>query len=107
MRAVVTRTIAAVGALVVLAAVNGSIIAKERIKTHGQRIFLERVGACMVRLARAACPARVEQDELELVAQAGQVAEVQGREAGASTVANQDCPLAGAPVGETPPVACL
>jgi uncharacterized membrane-anchored protein len=41
MKAVVTRTIAVVGALVVLVAVNGSIIAKERIKTHGERIYLE------------------------------------------------------------------
>jgi uncharacterized membrane-anchored protein len=41
MKAVATRTIAAVGALIVLVAVNGSIVAKERIKTHGERIYLE------------------------------------------------------------------
>ena len=70
-------------------------------------VVLDHVGAGIGRLGRAARPARVEQDELELVAQTGQVAEVQRREAGASTVADQDGPLACAPVGQTPPVACL
>jgi uncharacterized membrane-anchored protein len=36
-----TRIVAVVGALVVLGGVNWSIAAKERIKTHGERIFLE------------------------------------------------------------------
>ena len=35
------RIVAAVAALVVLGGVNWSIAAKERIKTHGERIFLE------------------------------------------------------------------
>lgn len=41
MNARITRAIAAGGALLVLVAVNISIVAKERIKTHGERIYLE------------------------------------------------------------------
>jgi uncharacterized membrane-anchored protein len=41
MKAVMTRCVIVVGAVIVLVAVNGSIFAKERIKTHGQRIYLE------------------------------------------------------------------
>ena len=41
MRAWVTRAVAAGGALLVLVSVNASIVAKERIKTNGERIFLE------------------------------------------------------------------
>ena len=41
MKAVMTRAMILVAALIVLVAVNGSILAKERIKTHGQRIYLE------------------------------------------------------------------
>jgi uncharacterized membrane-anchored protein len=40
MRARWTRIVIAAGALAVLGAVNGSIVAKERIKTHGERIYL-------------------------------------------------------------------
>jgi uncharacterized membrane-anchored protein len=40
-KAVFTRALILVAALVVLVAVNGSILAKERLKTHGQRIYLE------------------------------------------------------------------
>jgi len=36
-----TRGVILVAALIVLVAVDGSIFAKERLKTHGQRIFLE------------------------------------------------------------------
>ena len=41
MKAVVTRALTLIAVLIVLVAVNGSIFAKERIRTHGQRIFLE------------------------------------------------------------------
>lgn len=41
MKAVVTRAVILVGAVVVLVAINGSILAKERLKSHGQRIYLE------------------------------------------------------------------
>lgn len=41
MKASITRGIIVAAAVVVLVAVNGSIAAKERIKTHGERIFLE------------------------------------------------------------------
>lgn len=41
MKAVATRGLILIAALVVLVAVNGSILAKERIKTHGQRIYIE------------------------------------------------------------------
>jgi len=41
MKSSVTRAITVVAAVVVLAAVNYSIVAKERIKTHGERILLE------------------------------------------------------------------
>jgi uncharacterized membrane-anchored protein len=41
MKAVVTRALILVAALIVLVAINGSILGKERIKTHGQRIYLE------------------------------------------------------------------
>jgi uncharacterized membrane-anchored protein len=41
MKAWVTRLVAAGGALAVLVSVNASIVAKERIKTQGERIFLE------------------------------------------------------------------
>jgi len=41
MRAAVTRTLILASALLVLVAINGSIFAKERIKAHGQRIYLE------------------------------------------------------------------
>ena len=41
MKSVLTRALLLVAALAVLVAVNGSILAKERIKTHGMRIFLE------------------------------------------------------------------
>jgi uncharacterized membrane-anchored protein len=41
MKSILTRAILLVAGLVVLVAVNGSIVAKERIKTHGERIFLE------------------------------------------------------------------
>jgi uncharacterized membrane-anchored protein len=41
MRAVMTRTLIILAALVVLVGVNGAILAKERIKTHGQRMYLE------------------------------------------------------------------
>jgi uncharacterized membrane-anchored protein len=34
------RTLLAIGVVLVLGAVNGSIVAKERIKTQGERIFL-------------------------------------------------------------------
>jgi uncharacterized membrane-anchored protein len=35
-----TRVLLAIAVVLVLGAVNGSIVAKERIKTHGERIFL-------------------------------------------------------------------
>jgi uncharacterized membrane-anchored protein len=38
---VLTRALILVAALVVLVAVNSSIVAKERIKTRGERIYLE------------------------------------------------------------------
>jgi uncharacterized membrane-anchored protein len=41
MKSVVTRAWILVAALIVLVAINGSIVGKERIKTHGQRIYLE------------------------------------------------------------------
>ena len=41
MKSVMTRGWILVAALIVLVAVNGSILAKERLKTHGQRIYLE------------------------------------------------------------------
>ncbi len=41
MRSRWTRILTAVAALVVLVAVNGGILAKERIKTHGERIYLD------------------------------------------------------------------
>jgi uncharacterized membrane-anchored protein len=41
MKAVVTRALILVATLIVLVAVNGSIVAKERLKSHGQRIYLE------------------------------------------------------------------
>jgi len=41
MRAVMTRTLILVAAVIALVAVNGSILVKERIKRHGQRIYLE------------------------------------------------------------------
>jgi uncharacterized membrane-anchored protein len=41
MKAVVTRAVTLVAAIIVLVAINGSIVAKERLKTHGQRIYLE------------------------------------------------------------------
>ena len=41
MKSVLTRAILLVGGLIVLAGVTGSILAKERIKTHGERILLE------------------------------------------------------------------
>lgn len=41
MKAVMTRAVILVAAVIVLVAVNGSILAKERIKSHGQRIYLE------------------------------------------------------------------
>ncbi len=37
----ISRVVAALAALVVLGAVNYSIAAKERIKAHGERVFLE------------------------------------------------------------------
>jgi uncharacterized membrane-anchored protein len=40
MRARWTRIVIMAATLVVLVAVNGSIVAKERIKTHGERIYL-------------------------------------------------------------------
>jgi uncharacterized membrane-anchored protein len=40
MRARWTRIVIVAATLVVLVAVNGSIVAKERIKTHGERIYL-------------------------------------------------------------------
>jgi uncharacterized membrane-anchored protein len=40
-KAVATRALIFVAALIVLVAVNASILAKERLKTHGQRIYLE------------------------------------------------------------------
>jgi uncharacterized membrane-anchored protein len=36
-----TRALILVAALIVLVAVDGSILAKERLKSHGQRIYLE------------------------------------------------------------------
>jgi uncharacterized membrane-anchored protein len=36
-----TRALMLVAGLIVLVAINGSILGKERIKTHGQRIYLE------------------------------------------------------------------
>ena len=41
MKAVMTRALMLIAALIVLVAINGSILGKERIKTHGQRIYLE------------------------------------------------------------------
>jgi len=41
MKAVMTRAVILVAAVIVLVAVNGSILAKERLKSHGQRIYLE------------------------------------------------------------------
>ncbi|HTU64958.1 MAG TPA: GDYXXLXY domain-containing protein [Steroidobacteraceae bacterium] len=41
MRSVLTRALALVSLLVVLVAVNGAILAKERIRANGQRIYLE------------------------------------------------------------------
>ena len=41
MRVALTRVVILVALLVVLVAVNGSILAKERIRANGQRIFLE------------------------------------------------------------------
>lgn len=41
MKAVMTRALILVAAVVVLVAINGSILAKERIRTHGQRIYVE------------------------------------------------------------------
>jgi uncharacterized membrane-anchored protein len=41
MKSVMTRALILVAGIVVLVAVNGSIVGKERIKTHGERIFLE------------------------------------------------------------------
>jgi len=41
MKSVVTRAVILVAALIVLVFINGSIIGKERIKTHGQRMYLE------------------------------------------------------------------
>ena len=41
MKSVMTRALTLVAALTVLVAVNGSILAKERIKTRGTRIYLE------------------------------------------------------------------
>jgi uncharacterized membrane-anchored protein len=41
MKAVMTRAVILVAAVIVLVAVNGSILAKERIKSHGPRIYLE------------------------------------------------------------------
>lgn len=41
MKARWARIVIAAAALVVLVAVNGSILAKERIKTHGDRIYLQ------------------------------------------------------------------
>jgi uncharacterized membrane-anchored protein len=41
MKAVMTRALILVAALIVLVAINGSILSKERIRTHGQRIYLE------------------------------------------------------------------
>ena len=41
MKAVMTRALTLIAALIVLVSVNGSIFAKERIKTHGKRIYLE------------------------------------------------------------------
>jgi len=41
MKAVITRAVILVAALIVLVAINGSILAKERLETHGQRIYLE------------------------------------------------------------------
>ena len=40
MRARWTRIVIVAAMLIVLVAVNGSIVAKERIKTHGERIYL-------------------------------------------------------------------
>jgi uncharacterized membrane-anchored protein len=40
MRARWTRIVIVAATLIVLVAVNGSIVAKERIKTHGERIYL-------------------------------------------------------------------
>jgi uncharacterized membrane-anchored protein len=36
-----TRTVILVAALMVLVAINGSMFVKERLKTHGERIYLE------------------------------------------------------------------
>jgi uncharacterized membrane-anchored protein len=41
MKAVMTRALILVAALIVLVAINGSILSKELIRTHGQRIYLE------------------------------------------------------------------
>jgi uncharacterized membrane-anchored protein len=41
MKSVLTRVLLLVAGLAVLVAVNASILAKERIKTNGERIFLE------------------------------------------------------------------
>ena len=41
MKSVLTRVLLLVAGIVVLVAVNGSILAKERIKRTGERIFLE------------------------------------------------------------------
>src|SRR4029077_14295042 len=49
-------------------------------------------------------PARVEQHELELVAQPGEVAEVQRGETGAAGVTDERGTGAGAVIGERPPV---
>jgi uncharacterized membrane-anchored protein len=41
MKSVLTRALLLVAGVIVLVAVNGSIVAKERIKRNGERIFLE------------------------------------------------------------------
>ncbi len=41
MKSVLTRALLLAAGIVVLVAVNGSILGKERIKTNGERIFLE------------------------------------------------------------------
>jgi uncharacterized membrane-anchored protein len=41
MKSVMTRALTLVAALIVLVAVNGGILSKERLKTHGRRVYLE------------------------------------------------------------------
>jgi hypothetical protein len=54
----------------------------------------------------AAGAARIEQHELELVAEAGQIGQVERGEAGPARVADERRPRAGAVEGERAPVPC-